>query len=433
MAGVVRDGEKQRIGEVSVEKFTANDCEDQMLSSKDVSYSTDKLDEKKVAAASSIINVQTSLASNLLDKASNLLDKENAMPTDGNSPKRGIDADPSKFLHKSHDTSQSLRKTITNSDSDTIESNEEDTSSLNDDESLLNNSSLAPAPFKRTQGPKISTKVVSSAHSFRTAPRQDLSVSTTPFSKKATPRIQNSYTKSRRLITKPLDQANGPKLSVGNKMYDSSLDISSPESSVQKIVKNNPVASQSRIKVASAVKAANAKTSVQISIGKKRSHAEVGAKKPSPRRSKRLRESARVEQKEALEAALSQKSSTSHRITPKNDTNATPSTAMKKNYGKSPSPTISFTNISPNDNSPLSNDTSNSKDLFLGKSVVVNNNQDQDIDLDGCESIVQRDAGPLAVPWGARSGVKARKKSYTMGRKRDRKPFSISSIFDFKF
>jgi hypothetical protein len=122
MAGVVRDGEKQRIGEVSVEKF-ANDCEDQMLSSKDVSYSTDKLDEKKVAAASSIINVQTSLASNLLDKASNLLDKENAMPTDGNSPKRGIDADPSKFLHKSHDTSQSLRKTITNSDSDTIQTN----------------------------------------------------------------------------------------------------------------------------------------------------------------------------------------------------------------------------------------------------------------------------------------------------------------------
>jgi hypothetical protein len=424
MAGVVRDGEKQRIGEVSVEKF-ANDCEDQTLSSKDVSYSTDKLDEKKVAAASSMINVQTSLASNLFDK-------ENAMPTDGNSPKRGINADPSKFLHKSDNTSQSLRKTITNSDSDTIESNEEDTSSLNDDESLLNNSSLAPAPFKRTQGPKISTKVVSSAHSFRTAPRQDLSVSTTPFSKKATPRIQNSYTKSR-LITKPLDRANSPKLSVGNKMYDSSLDISSPESSVQKIVKNIPVASQSRIKVASAVKAANAKTSVQISIGKKRSHAEVGVKKPSPRRSKRLRESARVEQKEALEAALSQKYSTSHHITTKNDNNATPSTAMKKNYRKSPSPTISFTNISPNDNSPLSNDTSNSKDLFLGKSVVVNNNHDQDIDLDGCESIVQRDAGPLAVPWGARSGIKARKKSYTMGRKRDRKPFSISSIFDFKF
>ena len=362
------------------------------------------------------------------------LDKENAKPSSNdNSLQSNLLRDDSKPRFKtanSPDTSMTAD-----------ESNDSDTNSFDDDESLLNNSSLAPPPKRDPSAQPKRDKSAASVHSARTAPRPGVSVSTstTPFSKKATPRIQNSYTKNKGLNVKLSDSKISPV--VNSEKMEKAIKVSSAGAVGGKILKASPIPDKSANKVRSAVKASKSKTTPRIKSVKKRSLSEVKASNdPSPRRSKRLRESARVEQKQALKASLSQDSIMSRQVTPKEDIlPPTKSIRRIKCNGKTPSPMVSFKSSGPNDTiSPNDKSAPNdSNDLLLGKSVLVGANQDQDIGLDGCESIVQRDVGPLAVPWGARSGaVKSRKKSFANGRKRDRKLFSfetVSSIFDFKF
>eukprot|EP00804_Cyclotella_cryptica_P012369 CCRYP_010836-RA/>CCRYP_010836-RA protein AED:0.47 eAED:0.47 QI:0/-1/0/1/-1/1/1/0/75 len=75
--------------------------------------------------------------------------------------------------------------------------------------------------------------------------------------------------------------------------------------------------------------------------------------------------------------------------------------------------------------------------MIVGTVVDTGGMQELNIDLDGCESIVQRDVGTLAIPWGVRNAAKTRKtKTYTKSRKRDRKRFSfetLSNMFEFRF
>jgi hypothetical protein len=350
------------------------------------------------------------------------VEKENAKPMDGNSPIKSSKVD-----------STVLCKTST-SDNTSAELHEDDASSFDDDGSLLNNSSLAPAPPKKNASVKKQTvKTGSSVYSARTAPRAGMSVSTTPFSAKTTPRMQNSYTKKQSVTGAESTRKKTPINEVvnGTKCASRAAGISSEPPSPN-ITNISPKLVQSTKKDTSSGKKTKSKAALPISLehGKKRSRADFDAIK-SPRRSKRVREASRVEQRRALEASLSQDSVLSRKVTPKEDPKASP-LVRKKTYGKSPSPTDSF-KTSP----ASSNGTDSSDDMFLGKSVVVNADQDQNIGgLDGCESIVQRDVGPLAVPWGARSGPAKSRKTYSTGRKRDRKPFSfetISSIFEFKF
>ena len=365
------------------------------------------------------------------------LGKENSKPSDGIT----IRSKPLK------DNSESLFKTAKSPDTSMTaeESNDSDNNSFDDDESLLNYSSLAPLPPKRAPG-----KSVASVYSTHTAPQPgaSMSTSTAPFSKKATPRIQNSYTKNKGLNAKPALASSMPPnddgaRSSGNKMssisnceqLDNTQKVSPADATGRKVVKPSPIPVRSSKKAAPTAQAPKSKSVPKINSTKKRSRSDTKTLDiSSPRRSKRIRESARIEQKQALEASLSQDSIVSRQVTPKEDVSPPlKSIGKTKSNGKTPSPMVSFKYTSSNDKST----SIDSKDMLLGKSVLVNANQDQDIGLDGCESIVQKDVGPLAVPWGARNGAaKSRKKSYANGRKRDRKLFSfetVSSIFDFKF
>jgi len=326
--------------------------------------------------------------------------------------------------------------------------NSNDTSDGNnsfDDESILNNSSLAAPPPSKTIPTNKSNKSASPVYSTSTAPRRqpDMSVSTTPFSRKATPRIENNFTQQQR---KRQSSTSSSKPSVGKlsrKLTDAKSCESNPSETVNgkkcndapeissggelKALKPTSTVTASANKTVPSKGRGTLKTKTPArgaSSSKKRSHSQVVTATKSPRRSKRVRESARIEQKQALEAALHK----SRQVTPKEGIPPPMKSiaVTRKNEIKTPSPDV-FDN---DKSSPPSNETKNSSDVLLGKSVVISQNQNLDMGLDGCESIVQANVGPLTVPWGSRTVARSRKKSYE--RKRDKKPF-FSSMFDFKF
>jgi hypothetical protein len=323
------------------------------------------------------------------------------------------------------------------------DSNGSSLNSADDEDSLLNNASLAPAPFsrKKSAGQNKPTNAISSAYSTHSELRTGLSVSTTPFSKKATPRIQNSYTKNKRLslsseghsrkkTATPIEIIKPPSKNFPTLNGDGEKKKNHISNAFLTAVPTKDIPPQ---------KAARS-NALMPSASKKRSYSAVNNAIKSPRRSKRLRESARVEQKrqetEEVVEASSEKTQDAKptQVTPK-DPEVSPPT-KSNNVNSVLSPLLRFNSASPIAGPASSNETDDANDEILGTSVVVNADENPDVDLDGCESIVQRDVGPLNVPWGNRNSAKSRKSMSSYGRKREKKSFAfdtLSSIFEFKF
>ena len=218
-----------------------------------------------------------------------VLDKKNVEPTLGNSQRR---------LY--HNKPKSSRKTESTTSDNTIshESCNEGANLLEKDQSFLNNFSFVQAPLKRTPPvQKKPTKAVSSAYSIRAVTCLGNSVSTTPLSRKTTPRIHNSYSKSAKDTTKSCTtyiQSSDTKVSisiiVNGKKYDSS-DVSSSQRTIETSL--IPTALTKNI---SSFKASKSKVLVPVSPDRKRSNSEVIIN-PSPRRSKRLKALAHIQDK----------------------------------------------------------------------------------------------------------------------------------------
>jgi hypothetical protein len=159
----------------------------------------------------------------------------------------------------------------------------------------------------------------------------------------------------------------------------------------------------------------------------KRDHSGCNAVK-SPRRSKSLKLIACVKQQSALNGLLL-KSFTDKQTGPIQVTS-------KENEA---TPLAASSNHSSIVDTPRSSITEHHKlyqmDTILCSGLLLLLKTLEDIGLDGSENDHQHSGHPLSVPWGNKAVKNRRNKSYSKGRKCDRKTFSktLSSIFDYKF
>ena len=212
-------------------------------------------------------------------------------------------------------------------------------------------------------------------------------------------------------------KSSSPPLSALKQMNSDSAKVLTTDVNLKESVSATPADSKKGATLASTA----TKLKSAVRAAKKRTRQTI--KDTSPRRSKRLRESAQAEKKIEVhhDQVLEEKSKDDHLVKPQ----VTP-----RDFDISS--TITY---SPKDKSASCNGDDDVKDVIVG--TVVNTGEVLDLNLDGCESIVQRDVGPLAIPWGVRNAPKTRRtKSYSKSRKRDKKPVSLesqSSMFEFRF
>ncbi|KAL3792289.1 hypothetical protein HJC23_006201 [Cyclotella cryptica] len=208
----------------------------------------------------------------------NVVDKENLKPSD-------CDASFEEPILNS------LLSTVTRSENSTKDTPDAEDNSVNEESSLLNNSSISPTPVHR-RTPLAQKKYVKEMPSnFSTNSRPGISVSTT-FSRKATPRIENSYGKTKRLPLKNADHSSHKMKSSSPPMSSSyspkdltpAVDLKESDSTTPAAIhsKNGATPIGRSTKLESPVRAVKKRT---LPTTKDR----------SPRRSKRLRESDRAE------------------------------------------------------------------------------------------------------------------------------------------
>ncbi|KAL7480619.1 hypothetical protein ACHAW6_013363 [Cyclotella cf. meneghiniana] len=352
--------------------------------------------------------------------ASNLVDKENAKPSDCDAARRS----PLEIFEAP--TVKSMMGAVTRFASGIEGTLEVEDNSEDDECSLRNNSSISPTPVSRRtpRVQKSAAKEISSTFSKHSELRTGISVST-PFSRKATPRIKNSNSKAKGIPQKKADSSShkmknsSPSLSAVKRMNSDSAKDSTTDVNLKESVSATPTSIHSKIGATLPSKATKLKAPVRAV--KKRTRRTITD--PSPRRSKRLRESARAEKKIEVHHSqvFEENAKDDHLVKPQ---------VTQRDFDIS----STITN-SPKDMSSSFNGNDDVKDVIVG--TVVNTGEILDVNLDGCESIVQRDVGPLAIPWGVRNAPKTRRiKSYSMSRKRDKKRLSLesqSSTFEFRF